>query len=160
MAIDDNDIYAMNYLAFLYSSIDRNYDLAKKYYLMAIDNNNSRSMCNLAIFYEKKDKNYELAKKYYIMAINNGRLDVIQKLKNITSPLERYVLYTKNNIKFNETITRDINIYKNKVNKFMIICKCPVCLEEKDSIQLECTHYVCTECYVKLHNTKCPICRL
>ena len=52
--------------------IEKDYELAKKYYVMAIECGNSDSMNNLGHYYATIDKNYELAKKYYVMAIDGG----------------------------------------------------------------------------------------
>lgn len=44
----------------------------------------------------------------------------------------------------------------------MRIDTCPVCYEEeKECIVLNCfNHYVCSDCYIKIYESHCPVCRL
>jgi tetratricopeptide (TPR) repeat protein len=56
-----------------------------------------------------------------------------------------------------------INIYINKVALFKRlnnIIECGICYEDVLNIDLKCGHCVCTKCYIKLINQKCPFCRL
>jgi hypothetical protein len=96
------------------------------------------------------------------MAIEKGNAIAIENFKNITTPLERYIIYKKQNISFNETNKNDIQIYINKLKNCMRIDTCPVCYEnEKECIILHCFgHYVCSDCYIKIYTEKCPVCRI
>jgi TPR repeat protein len=124
MAIDKGYSLAMNNLGYYYHFIEKNYDLAKKYYMIAIDKGQSNAMHNLAYYYENIEKNYDLAKKYYLMAINKGHLNAMNNIKQITTILERYVLFKKNNIKFDEEINKDIHIFNNKIKNHSIKDEC------------------------------------
>ena len=64
MAIELNDSYAMISLGIYYQTIEINYDLMKKYYLMAIELNNSKAMINLGYYYRRVENNYELMKTH------------------------------------------------------------------------------------------------
>ena len=59
MAIDNDNINAMNNLAYMYKK-QQKYDLAEKYYIMAIENNNINAIYNLAFMYTDQHK-YDLA---------------------------------------------------------------------------------------------------
>ena len=50
----------------------KDYEGAKKYYLMAIEKGHASAMFNLALLYDNEFKDYEEAKKYYLMAIEKG----------------------------------------------------------------------------------------
>jgi TPR repeat protein len=177
-SIELNNSDAMNCLGLYYETIEKNYELMKVYYLQAIEHNNSYAMNNLALYYQTIEKDYKEAKVYYIMAIKNGNNHYIKKLKEITTPLERYILYTKNNIPFTnedsyneylddkssgiQSLNNDIQIYKNKMKNTMKLDTCPVCYEDNvECLLLNCfCHYVCTDCYCKVYKSNCPVCRL
>ena len=90
MAINYNNIYAMNNLAHYYQFEEKHYDLAKKYYLMAINNNHGIAMYNLGCYYQDIEENHDLMKKYYLMAADSGDDDG-DSLNN----LGYYYQYTK-----------------------------------------------------------------
>lgn len=52
MAVDHNDVVAMNNLAVFYENIKESYEQPEKYYLMAVKKNNIISMYNVAMFYK------------------------------------------------------------------------------------------------------------
>ena len=160
MAIEKGNSAAMNNLGNYYFE-EKDYDNMKKYYLMAINKGDLDAMINLAIYYEEIEKDYDNMKKYYLMAVNKGHLDAMNYLKNITSPLERYILYKQNNISFDEKLTKDIHIYNNKL-KMSKINSCGICLENnKRCILLNCFfHYICTDCYIQLYDKPCSFCEL
>ena len=70
MAINKGDAVIMNNLGYHYDMIEKNYELAKKYYLMAVQHNNKEAMLNLGLYYESIC-DYVQMKKYYQMAIEN-----------------------------------------------------------------------------------------
>ena len=162
MAMEKGDDTAMFNLGYYYHTIEHNYDKTKKYYLMAIQKGKSHAIIHLGDYYENVEKNYDEAKKYYLMAMEKGHAMAIKYLKEITTPLERYVIYKKHNISFNETKNNDIQIYINKLKNCIRIDTCPVCYEnEKECIILNCFgHYVCSNCYIKIYTQKCPVCRI
>jgi tetratricopeptide (TPR) repeat protein len=161
MAIDLGNSQAMINIGYYYHYIEQNYDLMKKYYLIAIDLGRSDTMNNLGYYYHCVEKNYDLAKKYYLMAIKLGKSVAISNIKYITTPLERYILFKNNGIKFDEDITRDITIYENKL-KMSKVEKCGICLEENvNVILLNCFfHSCCCNCYYKVYKDVCPFCKL
>lgn len=55
----------MCYLGDLYYEYYKNYDEAKKYYLMALDHNNVHALCGLGCIYTHKYTQHEEAKKYF-----------------------------------------------------------------------------------------------
>ena len=72
MAIELNNVYAMDNLGSYYIDIEENYDEMKKYYLMAIELNHVCAMHNLGLFYQYIEQNYDEMKKYYLMGINTN----------------------------------------------------------------------------------------
>jgi len=95
------------------------------------------------------------------MAIKLNNLHAITNFNLITTPLQKYIYYTKNNIPFNDVVTNDIHIYNNKLNK-SIIDTCNICFEDNQiCVILNCiNHYICTTCYINLYDKPCPFCRL
>jgi len=160
MAIEQNNSDAMNNLGHYYHFTEINYDKMKKYYLMAIELNNSNAMNNLATYYKNiNDKNNAI--NYYLMAIKLNHSNAVNTFKELTTPLQRYIYYTNNNIPFDETITNDIHIYNNKLKK-SINDMCYICFEDdKTCVLLRCHgHYTCTDCYINIYDKPCPFCRL
>ncbi len=101
MAIDKNDntlIYELgvNYeFGEYYETIEKNYELMEKYYLIEINNNHNncydyklKSLINLGLHYENI-KSYELMKKYYLMAVNIGDHDIMYKLGDYYENIEK-----------------------------------------------------------------------
>ena len=142
----------------VYYHILDNKDEAKRYYMMAIEKGNSDAMHKMGYLFHYK--NPDEAKKYYMMAIKKGNSMAMSNLEEITTPLERYLLYQEYNIPFKEELTRDIHIFKNKCNFLSKESECPVCLETRKCIPLECAHYICLECYPKVYEDTCPVCKL
>jgi TPR repeat protein len=106
----------MNNLAFYYEHGEKNYELAKKYYLMAIDKGNTSAIFNLIVYYINVEKNYDLAKKYYLMmdvnvqpkkqiefVINN----LLYEIFDIKFAIDAYSFVNQQNInKFNQEIQK------------------------------------------------------
>ena len=160
MAIEKGNIKAMNSLGFYYDKVENNYPEAAKYYMMAIEKGNSFAMKNLGNYYNFIEENYPKAIKYYIMAFRNNNNNALKHLKEITTPLKRYKLFTDNDIDYTEPIDKDIQFYKNKLKNTSKLTDCPVCLESKNCVLLNCfAHYICTDCYIELYNKPCPVCR-
>ncbi len=159
---DKGYLYAIYSLGYYYHAIEKDYDKMKKYYLMAIDKGDPNAMGNLGYYYQNVEKDYDLMKRYYLMAIKKGNLDAENNIKKLTTSLERYVLYTEMDIPFKEKLSKDINIYKNKLKTSSKIDDCNICIENnKECILLNCfAHYICKQCYIKLYDKPCPFCRL
>ena len=142
-----------------YNYIIKNNEEAKKYYLMAIEKGNSKAMYNMGLLLHNNNQ-LEEAKKYYLMAIEKDNSKAMYNIKKIITPLECYYLYEKHNIPFTEEKTRDMHIFKNKISLLSKDDNCPICYEHSKCIPLECCHYLCITCYVKLYEEPCPVCRL
>ena len=110
----------------------------------------------LAIWFYKV-KNYNLMKKYYLMAIDNGYVFENSNMKkNIYNlkPIEQYI-YFKDIKNINIIETREISLYKNKLNLTNIFDNCPICFEKKKLIPLECLHNICSDsCYHYIINKR------
>lgn len=159
-----NDFYAMNSLAVYYESV-KDYDQAKKYYLMAVEYSDSDAMYNLGNYYKEIEHNIPKALEYYIMAHNNNDSDALDIIKEIATPLERYLICKEYNLPYvekNATLKNDIYIYENKLKYASQIMKCPICLmDDKQCLMLRCfAHHVCNECYSKVYLSSCPLCRI
>ena len=79
MAIDKDNINAMNNLARHYESI-HDYDNTVKYYLMAIDNGCSSAMNNLGYYYFYYEADHDEMLKYFLMAIEYGNKTAMKNL--------------------------------------------------------------------------------
>jgi tetratricopeptide (TPR) repeat protein len=159
MGIEKGYDNAMCNLGCYYYDIE-NYPEAIKYYMMAIEKGNDMAMKNLGNYYNFIEENYPKAIKYYIMAFRNNNNNALKHLKEITTPLKRYKLFTDNDIDYTEPIDKDIQFYKNKLKNTSKLADCPVCLESKNCVLLNCfAHYICTDCYIELYNKPCPVCR-
>lgn len=66
--LEDKSILLL-YVGAYYETIEKNYELMKKYYLMAIELNYYNAMYNLGYYYKYIEKNYELMEKYFSMVI-------------------------------------------------------------------------------------------
>jgi len=167
-----NNIHAMNNLGMYYYNIEKNYELAKKYYLMSCDNNLPEAYNNMGLYYCEIDNNIEIGKLYFIQSIIsdmdniNNIKNIKQNMKQIYTPLERYISFLQNSIYIDkddeEEFNKDPNviIFKNRVNTFSKFEECCICMTDYTVIPLECTHYICVDCYPKIINSaKCPICR-
>ena len=52
--------------------------------------------------------------------------------------------------------------YRNKIalfTKLNHVVECPICYETKVNIDLNCAHTFCEDCYVRVYEAACPICR-
>ena len=77
---------------------------------------------------------------------------------NMYTTFNRFVTSWKNSI---EKMSHYI-IYKNKKNlfeKMNYFDDCCICLEKCLHIDLHCGHTVCTDCYKKIYEEPCPMCR-
>ena len=57
----------------------------------------------------------------------------------------------------------DYRCYINKISLFTKlnhITDCPICYEEKVNIDLRCGHTFCKDCYIRVSNKVCPLCRI
>jgi tetratricopeptide (TPR) repeat protein len=169
-SINLNNVHAMNNVGLYYYNVEKNYFEAKKYFLMAIDKNLPEAYNNMGLYYYEIDNNIEIAILYFIEALcqNPENPESIKNnLKNITSPLERYILYKQNSIEITLDDDKEFNnddsvvIFKNRLNNFSKFIECCICLTEYTNIPLECSHYICVDCYPKiLQSQKCPLCRV
>ena len=150
MSIELGNTTAMNNLGNYYKNIDTDYELMMKYYLMAIELRHSVSMNTLGNYYHFIEEDYELMKKYYLMAIESD----YEENDIILSDIEKYY-YLK--IYKNK---KDVNIFKNKVSMNSKEQECGICDIDELCIPLECSHFVCRECYIKFYESKCPYCRM
>ena len=150
MAIDLGQKSAMNDLGYYYHFTEKNYDLMKKYYLMAIELGNYTAMNNLSHYYRYIERNHEMMKKYYSMAIESGYDEARIALSDIKKYY--YLGIYKNK--------RDVNIFKNKVSMNSKEQECGICDNDELCISLECSHFVCRDCYIKFYDSKCPFCRM
>ena len=78
----------MNNLGHHFQHIEKDFDNAKKYYLMGIDKGDSDCMYNLGHYYKTIEKNYDNAKKYYLMGIEKGDSDCMNGLGRYYETIE------------------------------------------------------------------------
>ena len=158
MAIKLGNSGAMNNLAYYYGE-EEDYDQAILYYQMAIKLGNSIAMNNLANYYYKKE-DYDQSIKYVLMAIELGNSSAMKSLSFMTtvSPIKvfmeidlienpnEFIINLKKELKKNHKVI----IFENKKRlsiKYNIIEYCPICLDTKLCINLDCGHFVCVDCY-------------
>ena len=86
--------------------------------------------------------------------LNNSLSDLnnsLSDLKNSLSDLNNSLSDLKNKLEKN----RDVIIYNNKkriFSKLNYIDKCPICLDEKLNIILNCGHPICIDCYPSINS--------
>ena len=57
----------------------------------------------------------------------------------------------------------DYRCYINKISLFTKlnhVTDCPICYEEKVNIDLRCGHTFCKDCYIRISDKMCPLCRI
>jgi len=166
MAIENNMSKSMYALGHYYHNIEKNIKLAKKYYTMGAEQNYDEALEALGDIYNYDEHNKEEAIKYYIKAISLGNTGAYNELKNIANQLEIYNIFVKHKITYNEKMTKQnekaLQIYQNKIKYLSRTVDCPVCLDENVlCIPVTCSaHFICTDCYVKIYDKPCPVCRL
>jgi uncharacterized protein len=149
-AYENGEDNALIYLGGTYMKL-KNYDEAEKYYKIAADMGNYDGMIKLGNHYNKHHNDFETAKKFYKIALDNGVSS--DKIK-----LDDLKMYYHFNVYRD---TKEVNIFKNKSNMLSKEIDCEVCLDEKiEGIPFECAHYVCKKCYISLHKSSCPFCRM
>ena len=80
--------------------------------------------------------------------ITNMEPMLMQKLKHATTTMQAVT---------------DYRCYINKISLFTKlnhVTDCPICYEEKVNIDLRCGHTFCTDCYVRINDKPCPLCRI
>ncbi len=87
-AADNGNDNAMYNLGCYYDEIEKNSELAIKYYLMAVENGNTAALNNIAHYYYI-EKNYELAVKYFMMAIEKGNVVAMYNLSCYYDVIEK-----------------------------------------------------------------------
>lgn len=146
------------------------HSLAEIHYLMKVSDDQIHAMISLGSMYEDQDK-YELAEQYYLMAIVKGNMDAIDHFENIAET-DLYIYHklskitSKNedvNKKINEKISSlksnfKIKCFENKLKFLSRTDQCPICLDYTVLIPLECTHFYCSDCFIKIN--KCAICNI
>ena len=161
MAADLGNSDAMYDLACYYERKKKDYVQAINYYRMASELGNSNAMNNLACYYEKKEKDHVQAIKYYQMASelrDSTAINKLIKLSNI-KPLKVYISINSTSTVLNNSLSdlknklekkKEVIIYNNKkriFSKLNYIDTCPICLNEKLNIILDCGHPICIDCY-------------
>ena len=163
MAIKLGNSTAMCNLALHYYEKEKDYTQAIQYYRMAANLGNSTAMNNLAFCYHEKEKDYTQAIQYYRMASELGNTNAMKNLSfmSTVSPIKvfmeidlvenpnEFIINLKAKLKKNH----EVIIFENKKRlsiKYNIIEYCPICSNTKLSINLDCGHFVCVDCYHKI----------
>ena len=152
------------------------YNEAEKYLTLCYDYVNKEIAYekDITLRYQNEDKKigYEIyILELFVLLYSNVYMNnkakrkqyMLKLIENGTSAYEKYFTYLYLYHKLGEDYyknTRDINIFKNKKMKFGKEEECKICTEEALCIPLECTHYLCCDCYTEYYNKKCPFCRI
>lgn len=166
MAIEQKMCKSMYSLGHYYENIENNIEIAKKYYTMGAELNYSEAIEALGDIHNYIENNKNDAIKCYVKAISLGNFNAYKELEQIANQLEIFCIFEKNKIDYNDKMTiknsKDIQIYKNKIKHISKNDDCPICLNENvHCIPVTCSaHFICTDCYTKIYNKPCPICRL
>lgn len=118
----------------------------------------SQSTCQGVIKYLSVLIDHDRYKEDYSFTLSQ-KLDILNFCDQLSSSLPQNIINEKNRLRND----RDVSIYKNKIQLFTKlnhICECQICYDESLQIDLVCGHCFCTSCYVKIHDTPCPICKL
>ena len=173
-AIQNNNYNAYNNLGLYYYNIEKNYQKGKEYYLLACEHDIPEAFNNLGLYYYKIDNNYDISKLYFIEALKKDVDDAINNIKLVTTPLERYIIFRQNGISIEDIENykdnndyndynndRQVIIFKNRLNFCSKFMECIICMNDYMHIPLECSHYICIDCYPKIiKSQKCPLCRI
>lgn len=157
--INDDILFRIGYIYEHLNSIDE----AIKYYIKSAKKDNIYAMFNLAhIFMSVNDKNN--FEKYFILAYKQNSKLTMKKFNKLNDNLYLYILLTNSGIQIDCDIIlndRNVIIYKNKLNALKKTDTCIICMEEAVCIPLECTHYLCINCYpIIIKQKKCHVCRM
>jgi tetratricopeptide (TPR) repeat protein len=159
MSFEENkNICSIFALGSYYKKIE-DYDKMKYYY--SFGSNDKNVVHELGKYYKYIEEDYDKAKQNFLIGIIKNCYLCEYEFIDITIPLERYILYKENNIKFTEEITSDMYIYDNKL-LLSKIDYCGVCLQDKvECIILSCfRHYICKLCYIMCYKDSCIYCKL
>uniref|UniRef100_A0A6C0H5C3 RING-type domain-containing protein n=1 Tax=viral metagenome TaxID=1070528 RepID=A0A6C0H5C3_9ZZZZ len=86
---DLNDLNVLVIIGLYYRDVKKDYENAKKYYLMAVEKGNANGMNDLGYLYHIVEKDYENAKKYYLMAVEKGNDSAMNNLGNLYHNVEK-----------------------------------------------------------------------
>ena len=174
MAIELKHVNAMYNFADYYRCKDDFVNM-EKYFVMATEYNDIDAVYDLLEYY-KKTNNEEKIKIYVLKAfelqsknnpIGNSELyekisvslfTILSILKSVENPTPTITEHINNLLKSNE-----ITKYNNKIRLFTQlnnIVDCPICFENRLNIDLNCGHCFCTDCYTKILDRCCPLCRM
>lgn len=167
-----------------YNTIGDNANM-EKYFSQAVDEFDDVECMFILAFHYQRLANIEQMRMYYLLAVYNTNMD--DKFHGL--PRERYyekmtkldpfiildiLLSTQahaddecnRKISFHlqelRSQNQSLNVYSTKVVLFERlgnVVECGVCYETLLNIDLGCGHCVCTDCYKKVYNTRCPFCR-
>ena len=166
MASEYGHADAMNALACHYD-VRNDYANMMKYFNLAIEHKNPFAMINFGTYHRKHD-NIPEAKKYYLMALRTSPkvYKYITSVSQIFSDIELYYILdnlterTDDMNKMMDNLLEKHNVfcYRNKIRILGKENECPICLETKMSVPMECAHYVCTYCFTQIKS--CPQCSI
>lgn len=163
-----NDITAVYNLSQIHKK-EQNIEKMLYYYQIGIELGDVDCIYELASYYGEIN-DYEKMVSYYNDAVekhtdnlvNDGIIgfDNLILLKNLElkTNLGEKTLKKMVELKNNPNYI----IYKNKLNLFTKlnhIQECGICFLTKIHIDLYCGHTFCLDCYPRLYNNKCPVCR-
>jgi tetratricopeptide (TPR) repeat protein len=161
LSIENGYGYAYNELAMMYSGQEK-YDQAERYFMMSIENG-YKVFHELADMYCKQGK-YDQAKKYYLRGMDCEVSEYYQKCayeglsRIIPNILLKYTLLSKienkteliNKILKQLESKKEIRYYRNKISFGWKEAECPICYQTTKTIQRECAHQYCSDCYVRI----------
>ena len=132
-----NDFYAfLQYANALNENGDK--ENAKIYYLEAIVHGSNEAIFKYMRCSKSKIEIYHNFNNLFDKNLKN----TYQKIKNIVTQMEKFYI---------------VQCFKRKLELGSKIDTCSICFDENQHcIPLECYHYYCVECYIKLHNI-CPL---
>jgi tetratricopeptide (TPR) repeat protein len=141
---------------------EKNVEKMLKWFERAIESGCVDSMLILGEYYSKFPESHDYL-KYYCMAYKTGDKRAITLINSYIrgkNSIQIYKFFHKYDIPFVINPDHLLHKYNNKCKFLAKEDKCPVCLETKQCIPLECVHWFCVDCYPDLLNKNyCPICR-
>jgi hypothetical protein len=159
MAIEHDNVIAMNNLGHYYTNVENNSLLGNKYYMMAIEKGYMHSFNNYLIYLKKSNSmiqsNYITNFIKFFQINGSGRL---YYMKNFMNVFDWYDIHISLNI--NIDCPPEYISYINKLCDSTINGNCDICMYDNvKMIKLNCSHYICNECYKQLYYKPCPFCR-
>lgn len=125
LAIEKDNLFAINTLGLFYEEVEKDYENAKKYYLLAVEKGDKFAMLNLMLFYSRIENNKQKVNEYYKNVMEIDEPEEFYKIgvhyemyEHNYIEMEKYYLMAINK-KHSQALQKLISYYKknNEIDK-------------------------------------------